>query len=44
MFTSENFKIYTDKNCFESTNALFKSSQPNEPNAEIIANAQILQF
>ena len=34
-FTSENFKIYADINGFESTNALFKSSRPNELNAEM---------
>ena len=34
-FTSEDFKIYADINGFESTNALFKSSRPNEPNTEM---------
>ena len=34
-FTSEDFKLYTEVNSFESTNALFKSNQPNEPNAEM---------
>ena len=34
-FTSEDFKTYADINGFESTNALFKSSRPNEPNAEM---------
>ena len=34
-FTSEDFKIYADINGFESTNVLFKSSRPNEPNAEM---------
>ena len=34
-FTSEDFKIYADMNGFESTNALFRSSRPNKPNAEM---------
>ena len=34
-FTSEDFKIYADINGFVSSNALFKSSRPNEPNAEM---------
>ena len=34
-FTSEDYKTYADINGFESTNALFKSSRPNEPNAEM---------
>ena len=34
-FTSEDFKIYVDINGFVSSNALFKSSRPNEPNAEM---------
>ena len=34
-FRSEDFKIYADINGFESTNALFKSSRPNKPNAEM---------
>ena len=34
-FRSEDFKIYADINGFESTNALFKRSRPNEPSAEM---------
>ena len=34
-FRSEDFKIYADINGFESTNALFKSSRPSEPSAEM---------
>ena len=34
-FTSKVIKIYADINGFESTNALFKSSRPNKPNAEM---------
>ena len=34
-FTSEDFTILADINDFESANALFKSSLPNEPNAEM---------
>ena len=35
MSTSEDFKFYADIEGFENTNALFKSSRPNEPNAEM---------
>ena len=36
-FTSEDVfvKIYADINAFVSTNALFKSSRPNEPTTEM---------
>ena len=32
---SEGFKLYADIEGFENTNTLFKSSRPNEPNAEM---------
>ena len=32
---SEDFTIFADINDFESANALFKSSLPTEPNAEM---------
>ena len=35
MFTSEHFKIHADINGFEKTNALFTSSPPKEPKAEM---------
>ena len=41
-FTSEDFKIYADMNGFESTNALFRSSRPNKPNAEMYRQRQDL--
>ena len=35
MYTSEGFKLYADIEGFENTNTLFKSSRPNETNAEM---------
>ena len=35
MSTSKGFKLYADINGFENTNILFKSSRPNEVNAEM---------
>ena len=35
MSTSEGFKLYADIEDFENTKTLFKSSRPNEPNAEM---------